>query len=213
MNPKFSIVITTFNRASLLQRALDSLLAQTCKNWEGWVVDDGSTDETRQVITTYLGKGYPLQYIFQENRGEARAKNRGVALSQGEYISFLDSDDEYETRHLESRQHILSENPDIALLHGGVRVVGDPFVPDLYNPGKKIHINECVVGSTFFFRRACVFSLGGFNPMPIGSDVDLFSRTQRAGFSILKTDLPTYIYHRTHLDSITHKFWENIKKE
>jgi len=212
MNPEFSIVITTYNRALLLKRALDSLIAQTEKNWNAWVIDDGSEDDTKAVVAPYLESGFPISYVFQENSGEVNAKNRGVFLSNGSYITFLDSDDEYLPDHLETRHRILAAHPDTDLLHGGVRVVGDPFVPDLYNPGNKKLISECVVGATFFYKKDCIFSLKGFNPLPLGSDAELFERTVKAGFKIVKTDLPTYIYHRTNLDSITHTFWKNMNK-
>lgn len=212
MRNKFSIVITTYNRAKLLSRAVNSLLAQTEASWEAWIIDDGSVDETRELVKFYLNKGAPIEYIYQDNQGEAAAKNRGIILSRGEYISFLDSDDEYKISHLSSRQKILADHPEVDLLHGGVTIVGNPFVPDIQQPENKIHIGNCVVGATFFFRRESLVTLGGFNALPLGSDVDLFSRAKKLGYKILKTEEPTYIYHRTNYDSITHKFWESKGK-
>lgn len=208
MNPKFSIVITTFNRSLLLKRALDSLIAQTESGWEAWLIDDGSVDDTREVVLTYLERNIPVHYIYQENSGDAGAKNKGISLCTGQYISFLDSDDEYLPHHLESRKLILDKNPEIDLLHGGVKIVGDPYVPNFHNPDQKIHLSNCVIGSSFIFKRQCLLSLRGFNQIPLGSDADLFNRTVNAGFKILKTEIPTYIYHRTHPDSITHNFWK-----
>lgn len=213
MRPKFSIVITTYNRSDLLVRALKSLLAQNFSDWEGIIIDDGSTDDTAEVVQTFVEKNSNLHYFKQKNRGEAGAKNRGISLSCGEYISFLDSDDEYAPEHLESRNKILSEHPDIQLLHGGAKIIGDQFVPDKKNPEKMIHLSACRIGGTFFIKREMIKQLGGFKDLEIGTDSDWFEYAKNAGLNIFKTDISTYIYHRTSQDSITHKYHNKILQD
>jgi len=212
MNPKFSIILTTYNRSRLLVRALNSLIAQTFKDWEGIIIDDGSTDDTEEAVREFILNYDNIHYFKQENRGEAGAKNRGISLSCGQYISFLDSDDEYRQDHLEIRNQILTRYPDIQILHGGVKVIGDEYVPDRKNPQQMIHLSNCIVGGTFFIEQKAMQLLGGLKDIPIGADSDLFERAVGRGMKISKTKFPTYIYHRTSQNSITHNFLKNLIK-
>lgn len=89
----FSVIIPTFNRADKLRRALDSLVAQTCRDFEVIVCDDGSTDETGEMVTSYAGR-LDIRYLWEENfGGPARPRNRGIAAARGEWLCFLDADD------------------------------------------------------------------------------------------------------------------------
>lgn len=207
--PKVSIIIATYNRAASLQAALDSVLSQTFHDWEVRLIDDGSSDNTREAIQHYLAEYKQIHYSYQDNSGVADAKNRGVREAEGEYITFLDSDDRYKANHLESRIDILEQNPEVELLHGGVQIIGEEYVPDRHNPKTKIHLSECTIGATFFIRPSLFLGLGAFFKMPLGTDADFFQRAQEADVRILKTDIPTYIYDRTHDDSIT----KNIRKQ
>ena len=90
-NLTFSIIIASYNYAHLLPRAIESALAQTCKDYEIIVVDDGSTDNTPEVVKPYLDK---IQYHRQQNMGHCATNNKGVSLASGKYCYFLDADDE-----------------------------------------------------------------------------------------------------------------------
>ena len=127
-NPYFSIIIPTFNRKKTLTRAIKSLIAQTEQNWEAIIVDDGSDDDTFSHISSYLDNDSRIKYIRQKNTGAALAKNKGMESASGIFLTFLDSDDEYCTTHLESRRAILCENPLVQFLYGGIKIVGSPFV-------------------------------------------------------------------------------------
>ena len=81
--PYFSVIIPTFNRKCILTKAIDSLISQTEKNWEGIIVDDGSDDDTFGYISHYLKRDSRIQYIRQENAGAALAKNKGIAIASG----------------------------------------------------------------------------------------------------------------------------------
>jgi glycosyltransferase involved in cell wall biosynthesis len=89
--PFFSIIICTFNRASLLKRALRSLKKQSFQDFEVILVDDGSTDATKNVVKKYKN----VKYFFIKKSGLVKSRNFGVSKSTGKYITFLDSDDEY----------------------------------------------------------------------------------------------------------------------
>jgi glycosyltransferase involved in cell wall biosynthesis len=96
---EITTIIPTYNRARLLPRAIESVLRQTVPPQQLIVVDDGSTDETCEVCSRYAGR---IEYVRQENRGASAARNRGIALARHPWIAFLDSDDYWETSHLES---------------------------------------------------------------------------------------------------------------
>jgi len=203
--PYFSIIITTYNRAQLLKRALDSLISQTEDDWEAIVVDDGSTDDTYSHVLPYLTSYSKIKYLRKVHSGEAMTKNTGIQSSTGKYISFLDSDDEYDPIHLESRKTILRQNPAVRLLYGGAYIIGNQYVPDRFNHEKKINLDDCVIGGTFFIERNTIFQLEGFRKILLGTDADLFDRAIKAGIVMMETNLPTYIYHRESEDSITNK--------
>lgn len=90
MVPTISIIIPTFNRSLTIINALESVFAQTYTDYEIIVVDDGSTDETAQILKQYMNR---IKYIYQENSGVSSARNRGIKAASGKWVSFLDSDD------------------------------------------------------------------------------------------------------------------------
>lgn len=98
-SPTFSVIIPTYNRAGYVAAAVESVLGQTFRDFDLIVVDDGSEDGTRQVLAPYLDQ---IRYVWQENGGVARARNRGIAEARGEFVGFLDSDDCWAPRLLEA---------------------------------------------------------------------------------------------------------------
>ena len=106
--PLVSILVSTYNRADILIRTIDSILAQTFTDYELIVVDDGSTDETRSVMEGYIKEG-GINYVYQENRGVAEARNAGVASSRGEYVAFCDSDDFWVPEKLQKQMSLFTE--------------------------------------------------------------------------------------------------------
>jgi len=207
----FSVVVTTYNRADLLVRALKSLLGQTERDWEGIIVDDGSTDNTHEKLLPFLQSDTRLKYFLKAHSGSAQSKNHGIKASSGRYITFLDSDDEYLPSHLESRKEFLLRNPGTLFLHGGVKILGNQYVPDIYDPSRTIHLDDCVIGGTFFIERDVLLSLGGLSDMKFGSDHDLFERARKKNIKMARIDRPTYIYHREDHESLTMNIERNYK--
>jgi len=99
----------------LLKQALASCLEQTYQDFEIIVVDDGSTDDTRQAVESFNSK--KIRYIYQENCGRSKARNKAISLAQGKYITFLDSDDEYMPNKLEIGVNALDKNPHYGALY------------------------------------------------------------------------------------------------
>ncbi len=208
--PFFSVVITTYNRAHLITRALNSLISQTEFDWEAIIVDDDSSDDTYSKILSYTKKYSQIRYIKKIHSGEALSKNTGIYSAKGRFITFLDSDDEYDPLHLESRKQILMHNLNVELLYGGVKILGNQYVPDRYNYEKNINLNECIIGGTFFIDRNIALSLNGFRNILVGTDADLFDRAKNAGTTMIEVSQPTYIYHHETADSITNRLLADL---
>ena len=116
-NNLISVIIPTYNSAKFLSQAIDSAIKQTYQHLEIIVVDDGSTDNTKEIIKRYIPK---INYIEQINAGPARARNAGVYHARGQYIAFLDSDDIWLPNKIEMQMKVFSEKPDIALVYGKI---------------------------------------------------------------------------------------------
>lgn len=111
--PFFSVIVPTYNQDQYLGEALDTLLAQTFTNWEAVIVNDGSTDNTKDVIEKYLLLDKRFRAFHKENGGVATALNVGIENAKGEWICWLSSDDWYEADKLEHHYNAIAENPDI----------------------------------------------------------------------------------------------------
>lgn len=212
MKPKFSVIIATYNRKQQLKIALNSLLNQDENNWEAWIIDDGSTDKTYELIENYQKIDQRINYFRQKNKGAIHAKNKGIQLSNAEFITFLDSDDYYLNNHLSLRKNYLNENPKVDFLHGGAIIIGNQYVPDRNQTDQMIHLSKCIIGGTFFIKNKILKQLGGFNELPIGTDAELYERAIKANIIIHKISDETYVYNRIDNNSITHNFNKKINQ-
>lgn len=199
--PLVSVIIPTFNRRPLLARAVDSVLRQSFRDWELWIMDDGSEDDTFGLVKGYALANKRVHYIYHSNRGPSLSLNSGILASSAGILTFLGSDDELKEDHISSRYEYLLSHPEIDMLHGGLEIIGDSMVPDRNDLSKKISIDDCIVGGTFFGKKK-VF-LNGFDPrVSYGEDSDFFHRTENL-FKFARVDFRTYIYHRETPGSIT----------
>ncbi len=105
---KFSIIIPTHNRAHHIEKAIQSVIDQTYEDWELFIIDDGSTDNTKELIGKY--KDPRIHYHYQGNSERSAARNKGIELAKGEWICFLDSDDLYLNDHLETIAYHIKKN-------------------------------------------------------------------------------------------------------
>ncbi|MEZ4798579.1 MAG: glycosyltransferase family 2 protein [Flavobacteriales bacterium] len=114
----FSVVIPTFNRSQLASRAIESVFNQTFSDFEVILVDDGSTDDTKEVLLEKFSKDPRFKYIYQTNAKESAARNNGVMQSTGRFVCFLDSDDYYLSDHLAKLHERIKENGEaLAFYH------------------------------------------------------------------------------------------------
>ncbi|MDP6230207.1 MAG: glycosyltransferase family A protein, partial [Candidatus Marinimicrobia bacterium] len=208
--PDISVIIPAFNRAHTLPKALDSVLSQTLKPREIIVVDDGSTDETNAVLANYPG----LCIISQDNRGVSAARNMGIKKAGGEWLAFLDSDDEWLKEKLEKQWDAICIDDKLIChteeiwIRNGQRV----------NPMKKHKkfggiiyercLPLCVISpSSVMIHRSVFKDVGVFDEsLEVCEDYDLWLRIC-AKYSVLFIDEPLIVKYGGHEDQLSRKYW------
>lgn len=209
-----SIILPTFNRAHVLERALNSVAAQTDPHWELIVVDDGSTDNSKEVFSNWLSeRNLPqrVEWFRVAHGGVSRARNLGVREAQGEWLSFLDSDDEWQPDKLRAQRPLTDR---FAWVHGeeiwirnGVRV--NPMKRHKKSGGRifKRSVDLCCVSpSTVMIRRELFEKFGGFREdFPVCEDYDLWlkiSAVHEVGF----VEKPIIVKYGGHADQLSRKY-------
>jgi glycosyltransferase involved in cell wall biosynthesis len=124
-HPVVSVIIPTRDYAQYLPEAFESVRAQTFADWECVVVDDGSTDETRAILTKWAAEDVRVRFTRQPRRGLSAARNRGLALCRGRYVQFLDADDLLVSTKLERHVEALDRAPEIEIVYGPTRYFDD----------------------------------------------------------------------------------------
>ena len=119
MTPLVSVVIPTYNRAGYLREAIESVRAQTFGDWELLIVDDASTDGTRELVESYAQQSPHIRYLWQDNRERAAARNAGIRAAQGQYVALLDSDDVWLPQHLERCLEEFRGCPEAGVVYSG----------------------------------------------------------------------------------------------
>lgn len=166
----FSIIIPTYNRANFICTAIESVIGQTYKNWELIIVDDGSTDNTKEIISSYNNDR--IRYIYQENQERSIARNNGINNARGEYICFLDSDDYFLDNHLTLiSEHISLNNSPVAMFYIKPRII--------FN--REFNTYEVILKSIIHPQHTCIHSkilkTHLFNPiLRIAEDIELWMR-------------------------------------
>ncbi len=185
--PSVSIIIPTYNRADLICETLESIFAQTFCDYEIIVVDDGSDQDIPATITT---AGHPINYQRIDHAGQGAARNIGMHLAQGQYVTFLDSDDLWAPPFLKKMTAALADNPLAGWVYCDYSTFDEQgeLHPAYLPPAQKICGNLfaallegnflCVGG--LLFRRECFATVGGFDPeLPPVEDWDLWLRVAR----------------------------------
>jgi glycosyltransferase involved in cell wall biosynthesis len=199
---KISILMAVYNtNFSYIKRAIDSVLNQDFQNFELIIIDDGSKENNRELLLAYVEKNEDkLIYIRHSNRGQSESINRGVLNCVGEYITILDSDDEYKPNHLSACLEAI-ENYDLICSKSSTIVddINDFYVPDKNDLTKLIHLDNSVLFGTLFGRKK-VFSSINFRS-GFAADSDFYEKA-KLNFRVKKADLRTYIYYRNIPTSI-----------
>lgn len=209
---QISVIIPTHNRASLLGRALDSVLAQTLQPLEIIVVDDGSTDRTRDLMSEH----YPgCRYISQENAGVSAARNAGIRVAGGDWIALLDSDDTWLPGKLAAQRDCLSEHPGLRLCHSEEIWIRNGRRVNAMNKHAKTggHIYErclplCVISpSAALMHTSLLDDVGLFEEsLPACEDYELWLRVC-AREAVAYVEQPQIEKFGGHEDQLSRRYW------
>lgn len=187
--PQVSIVLPTYNRAYIIKRALQSILAQTYQDFELLVIDDGSTDNTREVVESF--KDPRIHFIQCSHQGGAAARNTGIREAKGAYIAFQDSDDEWLPSKLEKQVTLLSKASfDIGVVYTGcyktsksgekIYIPSDEIKQKEGNVYKEMLIGNFVTNQVALVRKECFEQLGGYDEsLPGMHELDLWLRISK----------------------------------
>lgn len=216
--PRFSVIVPVYNRVDEINDLLESLSAQTCRDFEVIIVEDGSTEPCGDLVRSFAGK-VDVRYFFKPNEGRSIARNYGIDRSSGDYLVFFDSDcviprDYFAILSAELDRQPLDcfGGPDAAhesftpvqkaisfamtsfLTTGGIRggkVQMEKFVPRSFNMG---------------YSRKVYDTVGGFREM-FSEDIDMSTRIRQAGFSIGLIH-PAHVFHKRRVDFA--RFWRQV---
>jgi glycosyltransferase involved in cell wall biosynthesis len=179
--PLATIVIAVLNGEQTLARALESALAQTYEPLEVLVVDDGSTDATAEIARSFEG----VRYLYQENSGPSAARNRGIDEALGEYVAFLDADDEALPARMSLQVGFLLEHPEVGCTLGRQEVAEGGPPPEWVGRDAVFGDLAGVPLMSLVARRETLLDLGGFDTsLRIAEDRDLLVRMRERGIRI-----------------------------
>lgn len=204
-----SVVIPLYNKAQSIRKTLDSVLAQTYKDFEIVVVDDGSTDGSANVafatLREFSGRptGYGLEFsvIRKENGGVSSARNAGILAAKGEYVAFLDGDDLWHSEYLETLHQLIEDYPDAALYGIGCTTInGDKIPENVTLSTLRGEVNDlwnnypCYwTGSSSSSSRARLLEIGLFDTrMTHGEDIDMWWRLLLSGKGVFDNRVLAY---------------------
>jgi glycosyltransferase involved in cell wall biosynthesis len=190
--PKVSILIANYNNERFLSACLDSLLSQTFSDFEAVVIDDASTDSSREILTGYQSRDSRVRPVFLPiNVGVSGVRAIALSHCQGEYIAILDADDTSPPDRLLHQVRFLDEHPDVVLIGGDYGVIDE--AGHVVRPRKRVPVSNteirwwlgvgnCLIHSTIMFRQAVAVGIGGYDERIVCSeDMDFFSRMADAG--------------------------------
>ncbi len=205
---KISVIIPTFNRLDLLKRAIESVLNQSIKPYDIIVVDDGSTDDTSEMIQQ---KYKSINLIQQKNSGVSAARNNGIKNAQGDWIALLDSDDEWKKNKLEEQVNSLIDNPRYEFCHTNEIWIRNGIRVNQKKRHKKYGgfiFDKCldicrISPSSVLFNKNILNHVGWFDEeLPVCEDYDLWLRIT-ADYEILFIDKPLIVKYGGHNDQLS----------
>ena len=206
MEPKVSVIIPTHNRPQLLERALRSVASQTFKDFEILVVQNGANQDSKVVVERLAAEGTPIRYLYEPKPDPCHARNVGIRASRGQYIAFLDDDDEWLPEKLKRQVEVMGRSPNVGLVTCGIY-----YIDDTNGTTKTPSFKETVSFKAFvtegnliwtlssvLIRRECFDRVGLFDSRyPIANDYDLYLRLiKEYGFFLVIE--PLLRYHRHH---------------
>jgi glycosyltransferase involved in cell wall biosynthesis len=201
MNPLFSVVVPTYNRANETMRAIESVLAQDLPNFELIIVDDGSSDDTIQRVSAITDPR--LRLVSQANAGASAARNLGIDLAHGLFVAFLDSDDVYLPNHLSNLLPLLEPLPfsvaysQVVAFRGRGRSIVKPFRAVRKDEPMALYLicdRGFVQTSGLALSREMAMQVRYRTDVSFGDDTDFAIRLQMAGCRFRMTDQPSVVW-------------------
>lgn len=202
---RIAVIMSVFNTPfHLTKRAIDSVLNQDFQDFELIIVDDGSNNDTQNQILNYaIEHENKITYLRHKNCSQSESINRGMLITNSEFITVIDADDEYKPNHLST---CLSEIKSLDLIASTTETIvnqeSDYYVPDRFDINQVIHVDNCILFATLFGKKE-VFTMLNFHNM-YAADANFYERAEQK-FAVKKLDLRTYKYYRNNLESLTAK--------
>ncbi|NOQ32202.1 MAG: glycosyltransferase [Helicobacteraceae bacterium] len=206
-----SVVIPTYNRASFLQRAIKSVLKQSKTVNEIIIIDDGSTDNTKELLSKFP----QVKYIYQKNSGVSSSRNRGIKEASSEWIAFLDSDDEWHKNKIEKQLEYHSQNSELFISYTDEKWIKDNKHINIPKKFKKIGgsiFNEIlpfcnIAPSSVIVKKELFESVGYFDEeLEVCEDYDLWLRIARS-YEFGLVNEPLITKYAGHDDQLSFKHW------
>ena len=214
-NVKVSVIIPTYNRAHLLERAIDSVFHQTWQNLELLIIDDESNDQTQELVEKKRALApIPLKYWKRPHRGVSAARNWGIRQARGEWVAFLDSDDEWTPQKLERQFQLLERFPGLKLVHGeeiwirsGRRVnpknIHQKFGGDIFEKC----LPRCLISpSATLIKKSLLWEMGLFDEeFPVCEDYDLWLKVTSL-YPVGFVEDPIIVKYGGHADQLSRRY-------
>jgi len=204
--PIVSVIVPCYNHGIYLGECFDSILNQTYKNWECIVIDNGSTDNTKQVTESYVQKDKRFKYIYTQQKGVSFARNLGIKNSTGKYILPVDADDKIAPLYIEKAVEVLERKENVKLVYCNARLFGaankDWILPEF---SIKNILIENIIFCSALFRRKDYDQTTGYNEQMVEGfeDWDFWLDLLKNGWDVVK--LPEiYFFYRIKKDSRNH---------
>jgi len=218
-NPLVSVIIPSYNHAAYIEESILSVVNQTYKNIELIVIDDGSTDNSPEILTR-LQKQYGFTLVFQENQGISKTLNKALRqYAHGKYIDGAGSDDYLALDKIEKHVAFLENHPEYAMVFGKVYMVdeqsriieGLQIIDPVIDPVESVKFEalierDCIPSVTVMIRKAVLDEFGGYNENTIVEDLDMWLNVaSRYKIAYLDEYFAYYRWHKQNMTTFTLK--------
>ena len=228
---KFSIIIPVYNAEQTLERCLRSVQTQSFSEFEAIVVDDGSFDHSAAIARKYADTDYRFRYVYQKNQGVSAARNHGISKAVGEFIAFLDSDDQYKSEYLQQFNRLIAEYPECDHFWCGYESIdrfgrGQEYIGCLDVDGKVViskrakimSLHEKTLDAALWnkvFRKTLIdkYQLKMNEELSLGEDMLFnYAYLDVGRTDIILFDCPLYIYTKVENGTLNSKYRSDLKQ-
>ena len=211
-HPKISVIIPCYNHCQFIVEALESVLNQSFNNFECIIINDGSTDNTEEVVLNWIKVDERFKYFYQENGGLSSARNKGVSISSGFYILPLDSDDKISENYLEECSKVLESHYDVKIVYGEAYFFGNTnrkWNLDKYNFEDILYKN--MIYCTGLYRKEDWKKVGGYdeNLREGLEDWEFWIHILKNGGEVIKINNCNFYYRSKDTSMITKLILKN----